>query len=225
MLKTRTLIEKLILFFVALMLAVGFVLFFTNVPLFQRYVEEDGLVEWLTVLGLLFGVLVCMRRLLAFSRKKSVWFYVVTLGLAAMLFFVAGEEISWGQRIFHIQTPAYFQEHNLQKETNFHNLLVDGVKVNMVVFTFGLIGVFAIYLLLFPLLYKRNDSFKRWIDNWGIVLPQPYQLIAFLLLFGITTLLPNEKNAELLECGAGWLFSLIVAYPVNQHIFRRNAKP
>ena len=30
---------------------------------------------------------------------------LVYLGLAALYFFVAGEEISWGQRIFHIETP------------------------------------------------------------------------------------------------------------------------
>jgi hypothetical protein len=36
---------------------------------------------------------------------------------------VAGEEISWGQRLFGLFPPDVFQEHNDQQELNLHNLL------------------------------------------------------------------------------------------------------
>ena len=40
-----------------------------------------------------------------------------------MLFFLGfAEEISWGQRIFHIQTPEALAEINMQDEINIHNL-------------------------------------------------------------------------------------------------------
>ena len=33
-------------------------------------------------------------------------------------FFVAGEELSWGQRIIGIETTEYFKENNVQEELN-----------------------------------------------------------------------------------------------------------
>lgn len=46
------------------------------------------------------------------------------LGLALLFFFGAGEEISWGQRIFNIETPAALEQANDQEELNIHNLAV-----------------------------------------------------------------------------------------------------
>lgn len=219
-----SLTEKLILLLVMLVLVAGFVLFYTNRDLFQRYTVEDGLVEWLTVLGLLLGSAVCMYRFAALLKKKSWIFLLITLLLGIMLFVVAGEEISWGQRILGIESSEFFQKNNLQKETNFHNMVVDGVKINKVVFTFGLIAALGVFLLVLPLLYRRNRRLQAWADSWGVLIPQPYQIVAFLLLFAITALLKHEKNAELLECGAALLFFLIVRYPANAAIFRGEKK-
>ena len=47
---------------------------------------------------------------------------LVYLGLAVLFFFGAGEEISWGQRIFGYQTPEQISEVNRQEEFNLHNL-------------------------------------------------------------------------------------------------------
>ena len=43
--------------------------------------------------------------------------------LALACFFIAGEEISWGQWIFHWATPEGLAAANLQHETNLHNLV------------------------------------------------------------------------------------------------------
>ena len=218
-----TLTERFILLLVAIMLAVSFILFFTNKPLFNQYVIEDGVVEWLTVTGLLLGAFTCFARFVNYLRKKSWIFLAITLALGLMLFFVAGEEVSWGQRIFNIQSSEYFQQNNLQRETNFHNLLIGGVKINQVVFSIGLIAMLVIYLAVFPFIYRRSNGFKKWVDNWGIVLPQNYQIASFSALFIVSSLLQHEKNAELLECGAGLLFFLIVRYPLNGYLFTKQA--
>lgn len=47
---------------------------------------------------------------------------LVYLGLAVLYFFGAGEEISWGQRIFHFGGPAELAQQNVQGELNIHNL-------------------------------------------------------------------------------------------------------
>ena len=53
-------------------------------------------------------------------RRRNVWFAL----LAILFFFGGGEEISWGQRIFGWETPDAFQEANVQRETNIHNLVI-----------------------------------------------------------------------------------------------------
>jgi hypothetical protein len=213
--------EKLVLALVLIMLVAGFILFYTNRTLFERYTVEDGLIEWLTVSGLLLGSIVCLYRFIKWFKKKAWIFLAITLLLGLMQFVVAGEEISWGQRIMGIKPSEFFEKNNLQHETNFHNLIVNGVKINKVVFTFGLIAMLGIYLLILPLLYRRNEKIKRLVDYCGIPVPRNYQIVSFLLLFAITALLKHEKNAELLECGTGFLFFLIVRYPANEHIFNR----
>ena len=57
-----SLIEKLVLTLVVVVIAIGFALFFFNIPLFNQFVIEDGVVEWLTVAGLFFACLVCFSR-------------------------------------------------------------------------------------------------------------------------------------------------------------------
>ena len=49
---------------------------------------------------------------------------LVYLGLALLYFFGAGEEISWGQRIFHIQEPQELAQENVQHELNIHDLAI-----------------------------------------------------------------------------------------------------
>lgn len=48
---------------------------------------------------------------------------IMLAGLAAFCFLVAGEEISWGQRLLGFAPPEIFLQHNYQQELNFHNFL------------------------------------------------------------------------------------------------------
>ena len=52
--------------------------------------------------------------------RRYVWFLL----LALLFFFGAGEEISWGQRVFGWDTPQAFEQANIQRETNIHNLKI-----------------------------------------------------------------------------------------------------
>jgi len=211
--------EKITLIIVAASLAAGYWLFYTNLPRFEQYVREDGIAEWLTVAGLLLGSLVCFSRFVKLFRKKSAWFLFVTFLLGLFLFFAAGEEISWGQRIFGIKTPEYFQEHNAQHETNLHNLVVGGVKLNKLIFSVILVGLLAIFMIIIPVVYQKNSAVQKFLDGSGVPVPRPYQVLAFILVFVLTSLIKHGKNAELLECGGALLFFLIVRYSKNKEIF------
>lgn len=213
-------IDIFILVLVTVIILTGFVLFYTNMDLFMQYTVEDGLVEWLTVIGLLLGTAICIYRFVKLRRKRNLIFLLLTLLVGILLFAVAGEEVSWGQRIFGIRSSEFFQKNNTQSETNFHNMVVDGVKINKLIFTFGLIAALGIFLIVLPIVYRRNEKIRHWADNWGILIPRSYQIIAFVLLFAVTASMRHEKNSELLECGASLLFFLIVRNPLNKEIFK-----
>lgn len=213
--------EKVILILVAAMLVAGYILFYTNRAAFDKYVEEDGIVEWLTVLGLMCGCIVCVARYIQLRKFKSGWFLFVTIALAIMLFFVSGEEISWGQRILGIKSSEFFKEKNSQGETNLHNLVVDGVKLNKIIFSIGLIVIMGLYLVVVPVLYRYSKKLSLFINRSAVPVPRAYQVITILLVFIITSLLPHEKKAEMLEAGIGLLFFLIIQYPANTGAFRK----
>ncbi|MFN4315369.1 MAG: hypothetical protein ACK4E0_13800 [Chitinophagaceae bacterium] len=218
-------IEKIFLIIVALILAAGFVLFYSDVLLFQEYVREDGIVEWLTVAGLLLGSFLCLRRFLQLRKHRSVWFLFVTAFAALFLFFAAGEEISWGQRIFGIESSEFFKENNKQGETNLHNLIVGGRNLNKIIFSIGLVAVMAIYLLIFPILYRRWPKFRQFADRSAIPIPQFYHVVCVATVFLLTEMIQHGKRAEILEAAEALLFFLILSFPVNKYIFDKERSP
>ena len=87
--------EILILTLIAVILLIGFILVFTNLPLFERYTVEDGIVEWLTVIGLLMAAATCFSRAIKLRAYRSSLFITGWLLLGLLLIFGAAEEISW----------------------------------------------------------------------------------------------------------------------------------
>jgi hypothetical protein len=215
-------IELITLTTCTVVLSVGYFLFYTNVSQFEKFVREDGIAEWLTVAGLLSASIVCLARFITLMRKKSKWFLLVTLCIGLFLFFAAGEEVSWGQRIFGIQTPDYFEKNNSQQEMNLHNLVVDGVKINKLIFSVVLVAGLCIFLVVVPVLYQKNNAIRKLINASGIPVPRLYQVIGFLLVFILTSLIPHGKQAELLECDGALLFFLIILFPGNKEIFNHD---
>ena len=55
-----------------------------------------------------------------FVRRRP---FVLTVTIIAALscFYIAGEEMTWGQHFFHWNTPEYWAAVNRQEETNLHN--------------------------------------------------------------------------------------------------------
>ena len=90
---------------------------------YDRVVAEDGPVEWATAAVYLLAAgaaaVVAWR-----FRRRRLWAAVVLYLLAATaLFGIAGEEVSWGQRILDFEGPQVLVENNKQDEANVHNLL------------------------------------------------------------------------------------------------------
>lgn len=89
---------------------------------FLEWVKEDQLIENLQAGGLLGGGVFLLAAAFKSWRAKKFWLTSWLMFLSFGLILVAGDEISWGQRIFHWQTPTEIKELNRQQETTLHNL-------------------------------------------------------------------------------------------------------
>ena len=88
---------------------------------FKRLVLEDHFIEW----SQFFVILSCsiLSGWIAFLlRRNLVIFACLYLLFGLVAFFIAGDEISWGQRIFDFQTPSEIALHNTQQELTVHNI-------------------------------------------------------------------------------------------------------
>lgn len=88
---------------------------------YKQIIIEDSIIEWLQLLS--YAVSCIMSGILAKQLWKENRVLAVIFGTASLAFFVfCGEEISWGQRIFNIETPEDLAAINNQDETNLHNI-------------------------------------------------------------------------------------------------------
>ena len=189
--------------------------YFTNEDWYHIMIQEDGLVEYLTAFILLVISLLVFVKVLKIKTSRGYAWLMFNLLMALGLFFGFGEEISWGQRIFNIESSDYFLENNLQKETNIHNLIVGDVKLNKWVFTYGLAIVFSVYFFLSLLLYQKNSLIKQLVDNLGIPIPKLMYSILFVSLSLVIFLIADDKKWELWECYFATMLLMIFLDPFN----------
>jgi len=96
---------------------------------------------------------------------------LVYLGFAFLFFFGGGEEISWGQRIFNLQTPEALSAVNAQQELNVHNIDFFEYKFSFELF-FDILWLVLTVLLPITSLYIK--PFERFVGrfvpivHWGI---------------------------------------------------------
>jgi hypothetical protein len=186
----------------------------------QGMAREDGYVEWLTVLALVSGTVLCFQRVITLRKEKGFMFLFFTFLLGLIFLFGAGEEISWGQRIFDWTPGEFFQKHNVQSEMNIHNLTIKGKRINKIVFGKGLAILMVTYLLAFPYLYRRKEGFKKFLNRCAAPVAQNHQIIAFLVLVALVACIPSSRKGEMMELGATWLFFLLTLNPLNAKNFQ-----
>lgn len=116
---------------------------------------EDGPVEWGTAIALFLAAIVLFRNSAVLLRRLGPLAGLLTLFYGTLFVFGAGEEISWGQRIFNWESSEYFLDKNFQQETNLHNLVVGEKQLTKTLFGPILTLVLLLYLVVLPLLYPR----------------------------------------------------------------------
>jgi len=214
--------EWLILAFITVVTVIGFVWSYLDHATFkQTMVVEDGFTEWATVVAFLIILVISVRRVWLLRASRTTTFLVMTALLALLSFFIAGEEISWGQRFVGVDSPDFFAQHNAQGETNLHNLVVYGVKINKLVFGKGVGILLLSYLLILAPLYRYKAGVRDFLDRLAIPMATNYQVIVYLSVFIVLqVVMESSKKGEMLEFSLSWLFLLTIAYPLNRHIYR-----
>lgn len=170
---------------------------------FERLMQEDGPAEWATFLAFAlaggFGVHALLKRRVSGLAKLAL------IAVVGFCIFVAGEEISWGQRALGFRPPALFLEHNFQQESNLHNLLKGILDTRWMVFMVAaLYGVFAPYL--------------AHVTRWPRELAAPLACLPwFALVAWLEFAYPYELVGELAELALGLAFCWDVIARCDEH--------
>ncbi len=161
--------------------------------LYEELTLEDKIVEDATaILFLLSGILLFGT---AAAERKLALRCVYVLG-GALMVFVTGEEISWGQRIFGFATPDFLASVNYQNEFNVHNIDFHGlykIQEN---------GTLALCVLTCAALFSGKDSLFR------IPLPSILLVLSFILV--TVSAIPNQGFS--IFQGEILLLTLLLAY-------------
>ena len=215
-------IEKTAYPLLGLLVLFGLYLGITDETYFDtKFAQEDGPVEWGTTI-MLFGIFILsLYRLLTMGAKKKIFWRIGTFIFALLFFFAAGEEISWGQRIFEVESSEFFLKNNAQGETNLHNLMVGETKINKIIFSQLLFLVMFLYLIVTPILYRKQEWVKKLADNFAVPIVKWHHTIAFLVATVFVALNPSDRKWEVYELTFGVIFLLVFISPLNRSIFEK----
>jgi tetratricopeptide (TPR) repeat protein len=214
---------KILVFLFPVILFLIFLLIKISLPYtYKELIKEDAVVENAQALFYFVSSIFSFLAAKKFMKNKLVLHGVLYGVLAIGLFFISGEEISWGQRIFNITTTDYFEQHNWQHETNIHNL--DIIKPLLLHKAYILIGTYGAFAWLFALLFvpgartKRNHLANFVVPDWYISSYFFFSFFIFTVLvltkkdIGGFIWMKDQEIAELL-LAMGFLF-----FAVNNYI-------
>jgi len=147
---------------------------------YYNFAREDSIVEYTTSILYFLSFVFSLVIALNFIKGKNKIFALLYIVLSTAFLFAGFEEISWGQRIFLLETTEFFSE-NEQNETNFHNLPSLKSYFEKIFFLIGFIGAFS-WIFLSKLKTPKLKSFIKFFIPQGFLMF--YFLPAF-LFYGI----------------------------------------
>jgi hypothetical protein len=176
--------------------------------LYYRIVQEDHWLEWATVWAFLLaaGAAAWAAHHQWWRHRRVPWFL---LGLGLFCFFVAGEEISWGQRLLGFTPPEYFLADNFQQELNVHNIVASDLR--QLAFQLVVLG----YGVALPLA-AAIPATARLLSKLAVVAPPPALMPAFAATAAFYAAYPLEYAGEWAELMLGLAFMTAIAVNARQ---------
>lgn len=149
--------------------------------------QEDFVVENITAISALVAALIIS--VLAFKRlfrnKKT---FIVALLMSLGFFIIGMEEISWGQRVFNIESGQFFLDNNDQDEINFHNLHTDLTMALFYIVTFLAFVIIPFFKDFFVSILKKLK-----LKELQVFIPSYWITIIFASSVGFTVLNPGSQ--------------------------------
>jgi hypothetical protein len=151
---------------------------------YKWFTTEDGFAETMQVVFYVSSLIMSLIAAFRYWRRGEKLMGVLYLGLSGALFFLIGEEISWGQRIFGWQTSEAFATANKQDETNLHNVYGVGSTFKWIQMLVGAYGTIV------PLLVWRWSRLQPYRDRLWAVVPH-YTLIGYFVMMFVWRIYRN----------------------------------
>ena len=181
----------------------------------MRVLTEDGIVEWLQFLC--FAMTAGLLVFAGVERWKRSGFDLATLGMLGLGLVVAAaamEEISWFQRILHVQSSEFFMQNNRQGETNLHNLAIGkGGSIHKTILLKMILLAGLTHNVILPLLARTRPAVRNFVEKFGVYLPPLPVSVIYLALVALShVLIDHPRKGELGELfGAVHYMSTIFA--------------
>jgi len=194
-------------------------------PAYKLLTGEDAIAETAQALfyflAFILSLILMYQRWRGGDRLIGMLFGVLALGL----FFLIGEELSWGQRIFDWNTFSSLAEVNKQGETNLHNIYGVGATFKWIQ---ALVAAYGGILPLIVLTIKVPDRYREFtaslIPHYSLV---PYFIFLFLWrLYRNLLEAPEEfyfvisEYNEVLELNLAIGFFLFTVFQLRRMKFR-----
>lgn len=169
---------------------------------------EDLYGEWLQTW--LFVAIFVLAAAVARKPGPYRWFFVF---LSVAGFYTFMEEISWGQRLFGVESPDFFDEYNIQSETNLHNFLTGPESTILKdVVEYTLAAALLTYGLIYPLLLRMRSAPAVFLNNLGVVPPPLYLAVFFVTAAPLEIGVLDFNEAEVAEILVGTSISIMLLH-------------
>ncbi|MDZ7360019.1 MAG: hypothetical protein ONB46_04735 [candidate division KSB1 bacterium] len=158
----------------ALVMLLGAATALMGKEVYKWFTGEDGVAENLQVLFFTLAFFLCFPVIARLWKSGAKLFALMYLVLSLGLFFIIGEELSWGQRIFGWETSEEMKAINKQEETNIHNIEGIGDKIKWIHVVMGAYGT------ILPLILLRAQISARPLDAVSLLVPH-FTLLPYFL--------------------------------------------
>jgi hypothetical protein len=148
-------------------------------------IREDTAMEYIQAIFCFVSSIIAFKISTKFIKNKMILKGLLYGIFAIGLLFVSFEEISWGQRIFHIYEPAYFAKNNTQKELTIHNLKTVQPLLIKLYIIIGFYGAFA-WIVVSKLSFLKKNKYL--VDIFNYIVPVWYISPYFFFVFFIYSL-------------------------------------
>jgi hypothetical protein len=145
-------------------------------PLYGLLLNEDSVFEWLQFAGYLSAAVLGGAIALRLARSGRLLAAAAYALFAVGCFFVAGEEIAWGQRALGLATPEELAEINKQNEITLHNIGILQTLFSVGQMLLGLYGSVGVWWIALRWRTRPRDM--------DVAVPPLFLSTAFAIIFG-----------------------------------------